>query len=33
MNLYFVALDVPEHQCAMRVALNLSEEVAVWLHL
>ena len=29
MNLYFAALDVPEHQQAMRVALNLSEEAAV----
>ena len=33
MNLYFAALDVPEHQHSMRVTLNLSEEVAVWLHL
>ena len=32
MNLYFAVLDVPEHQRAMRAALNLSEEVAVWLH-
>ena len=31
MNLYFAALDVPEHQRAMRAALNLSEEAAVWL--
>ena len=31
MNLYFAALDIPEHQQAMRVALNLSEEAAVWL--
>ena len=33
MNLYFVALDVPEHQRAMHAVLNLSEEVAVWLSL
>ena len=33
MNLYFAALDVPEHQQAMRVVLNLSEEAAVWLRL
>ena len=32
MSLYFAALDVPEHQWAMRAALNLSEEAAVWLH-
>ena len=31
MNLYFAVLDVPEHQQAMRAALNLSEEAAVWL--
>ena len=33
MNLYFVALDVPEYQQAMHAALNLSEEAAVWLRL
>ena len=33
MNLYFTLLDVPEHQCAMHVALNLLEELAVWLCL
>ena len=33
MNLYFAVLDVPEHQRAMRAALNLSEEAAVWLRL
>ena len=31
MNLYFAVLDVPEHQHAIRAALNLSEEVVVWL--
>ena len=31
MNLYFAALDVPKHQRAMCVALNLSAEAAVWL--
>ena len=31
MNLYFVVLDVPEHQHAMHVAMNFSEEAAVWL--
>ena len=31
MNLYFAVLDVPEHQRAMRPALNLSEEAAVWM--
>ena len=31
MNLYFAALDVLAHQRAMRAALNLSEEAAVWL--
>ena len=33
MNLYCAVLDVPEHQRAMRVALNLTEEAAVWLRL
>ena len=33
MNLYFTMLDIPEHQRAMRAALNLSEEAAVWLRL
>ena len=31
MNLYFAALDIPEHQHTMCAALNLSEEAAVWL--
>ena len=33
MNLYFAALDVPEHQRAMRAALNLADKAAVWLRL
>ena len=33
INLYFAMLDIPEHQRAMCAALNLSEEVAVWLRL
>ena len=33
MHLYFAVLDVPEHQRAMRAALNLSEEAAIWLRL
>ena len=32
MNLYFAALDIPEHQHAIHAALNLSEEAAMWLH-
>ena len=31
MNLYFVVLNIPEYQRAMRAALNLSGEAAVWL--
>ena len=33
MNLYFAVLDIPEHQQAIHLALNLSEEAAVWLCL
>ena len=31
MNLYFAALNLPDHMRAVRVALNLSDEAAVWL--
>ena len=31
MNLYFAALDIPEHQRAIHAGLNLSEEAAVWM--
>ena len=32
MNLYFATLNLPDHMRAVRAALNLSDEVAVWLH-
>ena len=32
MNLYLAALNLPEHKCAVCAALNLADEVAVWLH-
>ena len=31
MNLYFTTLNRPEHMRAVRAALNLADEVAVWL--
>ena len=31
MNLYFAALNLPDHMRAVRAALNLSDKVAVWL--
>ena len=31
MNLYFAALNLPDHMRAVRAALNLSDEAAVWL--
>ena len=31
MNLYFAALNLPDHMRAVRAALNLSVKVAVWL--
>ena len=31
MNLYFAALNPPDHMRAVRAALNLSDEAAVWL--
>ena len=32
MNLYFAALNLPEHMRVVRAALNLADKVAVWLH-
>ena len=32
MNLYFAALNLPEHMRMVRAALNLADEVTVWLH-
>ena len=31
MNLYFAALNLPDHMRAVRAALNLSDDAAVWL--
>ena len=31
MNLYFAALNLPDHMRVVRAALNLSDEAAVWL--
>ena len=31
MNLYFAALNLPDHMRAVRAALNLSDKAAVWL--
>ena len=31
MNLYFAALNLPDHMHAVRAALNLSDKAAVWL--
>ena len=31
MNLYFATLNLPDHMRVVRAALNLSDEVAVWL--
>ena len=31
MNLYFAALNLPEHMRAVRAAFNLADEAAVWL--
>ena len=31
MNLYFAALNLPEHMRAVRAALNLADKVVVWL--
>ena len=33
MNLYFAALNLPEHMHAVCTALNLVDKVAVWLHV
>ena len=32
MNLYFAALNVPLERWALRAALNLKAEAAIWLH-
>ena len=32
MNLYFTALNLPEHICGVCTALKLVDKVAVWLH-
>ena len=31
MNLYFAAINLPDHMRAVRAALNLSDKAAVWL--
>ena len=31
MNLYFTALNLPEHMRVVRAALNLADKAAVWL--
>ena len=33
MNLYFAALNLPEHMRAVHTALNLADEVVVWLRV
>ena len=32
MNLFFAALNLPNHMHAVQAALNLSDKAAVWLH-
>ena len=32
MNLYFAALNLPEHMRVVHAALKLVDEAAVWLH-
>ena len=33
MNLYFAALNLPEHMHVVRVALNQTDKAAVWLRV